>query len=641
MKLLLLSTVALLVGPCLHRFAARVGWAIAALDGFVLLIVGGVVVGQLLPHSFTAAGWPAILIAALGYFAVRQLERAQHHIGQSAHDAALLIGLAGFAFHEFLDGVALVASGGEHPADTLLPLAIVLHRVPIGLSIWWLMRPRLGRSWALFGLALAAAATVLGYGLGAELPVHFGGKWTGLFQGLVSGALLHVVSHSELPVEDSPRWRRAAGVGGLCALGLMMLLQSDLLPSARGNEASMARTFNLLALESAPALLLAYATAGLVGVFLPQAGVAWMRRGSEFMQAVRGVAFGLPLPLCSCGVLPVYRSLIARGAPAVAAMAFLVAAPELGLDAVLLSFPLLGLRLTLARVLSAMLIALCAGIIVGRIASSRHPAGHTQVLSQHPEGTLGQRVRAAIQLGLIETVDHTGPWIVLGLAIAAAIEPLVKPEWLTSLPAGWDVPLFALVGMPMYVCASAATPLVAVLIHKGISPGAALAFLLIGPATNVTTLGILAKLHGRRVAVFYALVIAGATMLIGWITNLAVGDLPGYPFHVGHDHDGPLHPLCLGLLALLFLSSFLRQGPRGFLAQLSAAGEDSLGHAQHHDGHDHSHSHDHHDHAHDHSHSHAHLHHGHARSHAHHKHEHEHEHAHAHHGHAPPHDRRR
>jgi uncharacterized membrane protein YraQ (UPF0718 family) len=604
MERLILSTAALVVGPFLQRAFAGARWAMAALDGFVLLIVCGVVLGQLLPHAYAEGGWLALVVAAGGYWAVRQLERAQLFDGQHAHDAALLLGLIGFACHEFFDGVALIAAGHEHPASHLLLLAIVLHRMPIGLAVWWLLRPRLGRRWAMTGLAIVAAATVLGYAVGAQIPEHFGGQWTGLLQGLASGALLHVVTHGELSPDDRQSgWSLAAGVGGLCALGLLGLFWSDLLPPGRGGEAGMARTFLLLALESAPALLIAYSTAGLVGVFLPHAGVAWMRRGPALMQAVRGVAFGLPLPLCSCGVLPVYRSLIARGAPAVAAMAFLVAAPELGIDAVLLSFPLLGLRLTLARLLCATLVALCVGVLVGRTTGSAEPDGRAPALPAPPAGTLGQRVRAALQLGLVETVDHTGPWIVLGLAIAAAIEPLVRPEWLTRLPAGWDVPLFALLGMPMYVCASAATPLVAVLVHKGISPGAAMAFLLVGPATNVTTLGILAQLHGRRVAAWFALVIAMVAMLLGWLTNFVVGDLPGYPFHVGHQHTGPLHPLCLGVLILLLGASFVRQGPRGFLAQLSSMGEDA-------DGHDHAH----HGHAHGH---HGHAHHGHAHGHAH------------------------
>lgn len=634
MALLLLSTLALLVGPLLHRILARAGWAMAALDGFVLVVVGGVVLGRLLPHAYEQAGWPAILVAGVGYVAVRQLERLQRLGGQRAHDAALLLGVLGFSLHELLDGVALATGGGDHPADALLPLAIVLHRVPIGLAVWWLMRPRLGTWWTLAGLAFIAAATVLGYLLGAKIPSHFDGLGAGIFQGLVGGALLHLVAHNDAQSEPGhghghghvhapehahahrhdtahePALRLGAAIGGLCAIGLLVLMQSEFLPSGRGGEASMARTFMLLAMESAPALLVAYAAAGLIGVFLPQAGVAWLGRGSTLSQAARGVAFGLPLPLCSCGVLPVYRSLVARGVPAAAALAFLVAGPELGIDAVLLSFPLLGLRLTVARLVCAALAAVGVGALVGKLASGRGPTAAAQPLPEAGSAPLGQRLRLALRLGLIETVDHTGPWILLGLAIAAAIEPLVSREWLAGMPAGLEVPLFALLGIPMYVCASAATPIMAVLIHKGISPGAAIAFLLTGPATNVTTFGILAQLHGRRIAAWFMGAIAGAAVLLGLVTNAALGDQPGYPFHVGHQHTSLLYPLCVGLLGLLFLGSFLRQGPRGFLDQLSSvsAADGEPVHAPARgldDDHDHPHR-DQHQHGHGHGHSHSH-----------------------------------
>ena len=92
-----------------------------------------------------------------------------------------------------------------------------------------------------------------------------------------------------------------------------------------------------------------------------------LARGGTFQQSLRGVAFGLPLPVCSCGVLPLYESLIRRGAPVAAAMAFFVATPELGLDAVLLSFPLLGESLTVARVVSAFIVALAVGVAVGAL----------------------------------------------------------------------------------------------------------------------------------------------------------------------------------------------------------------------------------------------------------------------------------
>ncbi|MBL9003866.1 MAG: permease [Myxococcales bacterium] len=602
MKLLLISSLALFIGPILQRSFRWVGAALAALDGFVLLLVLGIVLGLLLPQAYEAAGWPALPLAVVGYLSVRKIELLKHVGGQRAHKVAVVLGLLGFALHEFLDGLALAMGKGEHGSEALLPLAIVLHRVPIGLSVWWLLR-RLGSGWSIAGLVLVALSTVLGYGVSQQIEISVGGPALGVFQSMVAGALLHVVLHEEEGhVSKDTRYE---GLGGLLAVVVLWLQHSELLPMGRAGEASMARTLLLLAQESAPALLIAYASAGLIGLFFPSAGLGWLQRGSRVSQSLRGVLFGLPLPICSCGVLPVYRSLIGRGAPAAAALSFLVAAPELGIDAVLLSVPLLGMRLTVARVVCAFLVAMLVGVIVSRLMPQRPDAGSGSDAPAAHGQSLGERLFAAARLGFVETVDHTGPWIVLGLLIAAALEPLLRMEWISALPKGLDVPLLALMGLPMYVCASSATPLVAVLIHKGISPGAAIAFLLTGPATNATTYGVLAQLHGRKVALAYGVVIACLTVSLGYIVNLLLGPNPGYPFHVGHDHPGVLYPACLLGIGLLFAASFLRQGPRGFLRQLSLTSysEDEPagnGHGHHGHSHDphHGHDHGHHDHGH-------------------------------------------
>jgi uncharacterized membrane protein YraQ (UPF0718 family) len=341
---------------------------------------------------------------------------------------------------------------------------------------------------------------------------------------------------------------------------------------AGGQGLEFGAAFLALALESAPALLLAYVAGGLLQVFLGESSLAWLGRGGRLSQALRGAVVGLPLPLCSCGVLPLYQSLTRRGLAPTAALSFLVAAPEIGLGAAFMSLPLLGLPFTLARVGAALLVALLTGILVGRLASARLPAspplgaGAPVAAARAP---LAERVRAGLRAGLVELVDHTAPWVLLGLALAALLEPLLDPLWLASLPQGWDVLLLALLGMPSYVCASGATPLVAVLLHKGLSPGAALAFLLTGPATNVTTFGVLARLHGRRLAFAFALAVGGASVLLGLGLNALLPAAAVAPAHLaGEEAPGLLEVACLGALALLVAGSLVRQGPAGFLAQL-------------------------------------------------------------------------
>ncbi|MFP4597023.1 MAG: permease [Persicimonas sp.] len=366
-----------------------------------------------------------------------------------------------------------------------------------------------------------------------------------------------------------------------------------------------------LALQSAPALVAGYLLAGLAAAFLPQASLAWTRRGSQWRQSARGLLFGLPIPICSCGVVPLYHSLVRRGVPVPAAMAFLVATPELEIGAVMLSFPLLGAELTVARSLAAMAVALLVGALIGGRTPAPRAARVQQDGGDTPSGTFGDRLERAMRFGLREVVDDTAPWIVVGLAIAAIVTAAGTPDWLAHMPAGIDVIIFAALGLPIYVCASGATPLAAALIFAGASPGAAIAFLLSGPATNVTTLGVLSKLHDKRTATLFGVGVVVLAIGVGYAINLALpASVPtpsGQPGELAHDSWWQWAGLFAA--AVLFGGSLLRRGPRNWLQTVLQFGDHQTHH--HHEGscdHEH-HDHDHHhkgrcDHAHhDHSHS--------------------------------------
>jgi uncharacterized membrane protein YraQ (UPF0718 family) len=322
---------------------------------------------------------------------------------------------------------------------------------------------------------------------------------------------------------------------------------------------------------------------------------------------VRGTVIGLPMPMCSCGVIPLYRSLVLQGVPTPAALSFLISAPELGVTAVFLSLSLLGTEITIARALCAAVLALLVGLIVGRRAPVSEPI-------QAPAGSqeklpLARRVRSGIAYGLGDMVDATAPWILVGLGLAALLEPWLSAEGISGLPPALEVLIFALIGMPLYVCASGSTPLAVVLIAKGVSPGAAIAFLLTGPATNVTTFGVIAKLHSRRTALFFAGTTAVVTTLLGLGVNAFLTVEPGaLAEHVHGGDGGLLEPVCAVALLAIFAVSLLRQGTRRFVGQVISP----------HGASEHDHDHDHHDHdeGHEHGHVHAHAEQGHACCHA-------------------------
>jgi uncharacterized membrane protein YraQ (UPF0718 family) len=603
---LILSIVALALGPALYRLFRRQEGALAALDGFMFVSMGGLIL-LILPETVDHGGWRSLVFVLMGLLGPSLLERNFHRLGQGAHWVALLLGLIGLCLHAVVDGMALGETPGAHEhghghghGDSFLPLAVMLHRIPVGLTIWWLLRRTLGKGIAISILALMAISTVVGFFLGVHLLDSFTGQGMAWFKALVAGSLLHVVFHRPHKdvethahgLSEAPGW--CAGLGGLLGCALFAFLVGWDGAPAEADKGSLVTTFLSLALASAPALLIAYVLAGFLGVFLPGSSIRWLGRGPVWNQAIRGVALGLPLPVCSCGVVPLYRALVQRGAPTTSAMAFLVATPEIGLDAVLLSIPLLGGPFAGLRVVAAALLALLIGIVVGRLAKPLASTAAEMTVDAPATASFATRVREGLKLGLGEVVDHTGPWILLGLGVAAAAAPLVEESWLTETAPSLQVMLFAVVGVPAYVCASGATPLVAVLLFGGVSPGAALAFLLTGPATNITTFGVLAKLHGRFVAVAFSLVMVTASVGLGLVANWVFHDFKPHGVETLHDHSGStFQQVCLVLLTLVLLASFFRRGPRRFVGVLFNSDDDTSHGAADgsDDGHDHSHGH--------------------------------------------------
>lgn len=581
---LILSIVTLFLGPLLHTIFKRQRDVPRLIDGFTLFIIIELVLVHLIPHAIQDIGWPAIVIATIGVLLPTYMERhMRRKIASQAHIFALISAMLALTLHTFTDGIALIhprlseATGLIH-ARTFLPFAITLHRFPEGLTVWWLLRPAYGRNRATVMLMIMAAATLAGafvgqYAFGAMEHMYFG-----FLEAFVAGSLLHVVFHRHDTYEYTPatgRWEWASAVGALLGIAFIYLINlSDLKATIHAHLTEPAAILYDLALKSAPALVLAYLASGIIQGFFPATSVLWMQRGSIMSKAMRGMAFGLPLPICSCGVVPIYRSLIKRGVPLSAGLAFFVATPELGLDAILISIPLLGGELTLIRLVSAALVALLIGVLLGyffKKGENAHKRHHIPVTATSP--AFWDRLRAGLQMGFVDVVDHTAPWILLGLLIAALMHPvLTQTGFVQNIPDLWQVPVFALLGMPVYVCATGATPLVAVLILSGVSPGAAIAFLLTGPATNIATFGVLSQLHGRKLAITFAAGMAILSIALGYLVNLIFSGLAGSlpPTNVEQAPVPPYKLFFLIALAAIYLLSLLRRGPRYLINQIVA-----------------------------------------------------------------------
>ena len=568
MSYLLIALAALALGPLvLNGLRDRPGLA-SALDGFVVVSITGLVFLHFVPQAIEQQNLAVLACLAVGFLAPVVLERLTRNHHDRVDRWGLVLGLTGLGVHAALDGAALgTAEAGGTGAPFVL--AIILHRLPVGIGVWWLATTVVGRRGGIVALGSLMTATAIGFFIGsAATELHGAMGPVELYQALVGGALVHVVMHAghSHRVADKP-W--AEGWGALAALALILLVA--LLPeagSADGPYGFLTRLYVLTA-ESAPALLLAYVFAGLLSAFLPSASIRWLGKGGPVTQAGRGMLVGLPFPICSCGVVPLYRTLIAKGAPPAAAMAFLVATPELGLDAVLLSIPLLGPDVTVLRLVTAAAAALLVGWWVGGKLQA-HTRSDDQQQDREAASGMGNRLRSALATGTGEIVDHTAPWIILGLGVAALVAPWLEGGWLAELPSPIAIVLFAALGFPTYVCAASATPIVAALLAAGLSPGAGIAFLITGPATNLSTLGVLTSLHGRRAALAFAGTLVAfaisAGLAIDWIFDSL--DVPTLA-ELTEETPSTIQVAALIGLVILFGASVARRGIRRFVGEIS------------------------------------------------------------------------
>jgi uncharacterized protein len=278
------------------------------------------------------------------------------------------------------------------------------------------------------------------------------------------------------------------------------------------------------------------------------------------------------LPLCSCGVIPVAASFRRHGASRAATTSFLLSTPQTGVDSIAVTYSLLGLAFAVYRPIVALVTGLLGGLLVMLFAQSNH---HPEVPeTARPEkctesccaGRGKQNVvRRALQYGFITLPRDIGPALLLGVLIAGAIAALVPPnQWQPYLGGGLlSIMLMMAVGIPLYVCASASVPIAAGLMHLGASPGAALAFLIAGPASNAATVTTVWKLMGGRTAWLYILTIVisaiGGGLLLDWMVPVMHVAVPTMAEHAHcQSADSWLSSLwAIVLLAVIAVSYFV------------------------------------------------------------------------------------
>jgi uncharacterized membrane protein YraQ (UPF0718 family) len=331
----------------------------------------------------------------------------------------------------------------------------------------------------------------------------------------------------------------------------------------------------LLFVEAAPYVIFGFAVAGLLRGFLVDSFIARHIGANSIGSVLKASLLGIPLPLCSCGVIPAAIELRKQGASKGGSAAFLVSTPESGVDSIAITYALLDPVMTIVRPVAAFFTATVTGLAINRLPDEEPTAVveddgcgcPSEPLPAAETRSPGLRFKDGLTYAFGELLKDIGGWLLLGIFIAGLISYFVPDDFFTDFFAGEFASLFImlLVGIPIYICASASTPVAAALILKGVSPGAALVFLLAGPATNVATIVIVGKFWGRRATVVYLASIAFCSLLIGWLTNrlydYAGWDITGSVKAVVEQGPTFFATLCAIVLVLLILRNFL-PGPR-------------------------------------------------------------------------------
>jgi uncharacterized membrane protein YraQ (UPF0718 family) len=292
-----------------------------------------------------------------------------------------------------------------------------------------------------------------------------------------------------------------------------------------------------LLLESSVYVIFGLVISGLIHIFLSPAFIARHLGKGRFLSVFKSAILGIPLPLCSCGVLPAAVSLKKQGASSGAVTAFLISTPETGVDSIAVTYALLDPIMTVARPVSAFFSAVFAGIFDNlfqkRKDSENMPPNLSCTIDNCCDGqdcspkeharhhSFIEKIKTGLIYAFTDVWGDMAGWFAFGLVLAGMITTFIPEETISRYLGGgfYSMLIMLAIGIPLYICATASTPIAAALILKGLSPGAALVFLLAGPATNVTSLTVLLGILGKRTTAIYLATISISAVISGLILD--------------------------------------------------------------------------------------------------------------------------
>ncbi|HYN76992.1 MAG TPA: permease [Lamprocystis sp. (in: g-proteobacteria)] len=309
-------------------------------------------------------------------------------------------------------------------------------------------------------------------------------------------------------------------------------------------------------LDLSPSLLLGLLIAGLIHVYLPTGFIHRGLNTPNFRSVLRASLIGVPLPLCSCGVIPTALGLRNEGASKGATTAFMISTPQTGVDSILVTVAFLGWPFALFKLAAAFVTGLVGGVLVNRLTEPDPPAPPPEA-GEEPAPRGLAAIVAALRYAVDDLLGAIDLWILAGVVVAALIGVLLPTDFFASQ--SWSQGILGMlvmlaIALPLYVCTTGSVPIAASLIAAGLPAGSALVFLMAGPASNVATFGAVYRTLGGRVLAIYLGTVAILSILFGLFFD---GLLPalGAASPGTHQHAPGMH--WIGTLSALLLIALM------------------------------------------------------------------------------------
>ena len=274
-------------------------------------------------------------------------------------------------------------------------------------------------------------------------------------------------------------------------------------------------------------LLIGFLIAGILNVVVKADLITRFMGKNNFRSVFNAAMLGVPLPLCSCGVIPTGVAFHKNGASKGAAVSFLISTPQTGVDSIMVTYSLLGLPFALIRPIIALVTGIAGGLLTNYVFID--DTENIEVNENNSSKNIEVKENVIIRIfryAFIDFMEDIAKWLIIGLLIAALIQVIIPDDYFSGLIGNsfLEMLIILVASIPLYVCATGSVPIAAVLLLKGISPGAALVFLMAGPATNAATITVIGKTMGRKTLISYLSSIIAGALIFGSIINYLLPD---------------------------------------------------------------------------------------------------------------------